>query len=152
MSLVAAFRPLVRPLFVADLFATWLNAWCVSARFSVVAPCRFCGVCGPDALHSLFLCPAVHATIFRLLSLAPPTSLAMAFCLGDCPRDEMRLRILAVHLSRAVHNSIRALSRRPSLANIWQLALQRFRKLARDSPRERALLLFVQPPAHFVPD
>ena len=47
----------VRPLLLSDLLATWLNAWCVSARFAVVTPCRFCGTCGPDALSFFYLLP-----------------------------------------------------------------------------------------------
>ena len=83
-----------------------------------------------------------------MLGVEPPGSLQEAFCFLDESRDGLHRRVLAIHISRSVHNSLRSRGVFGSRSSVWSLALQRFRKLARDSPRERALLVRLHPLAN----
>ena len=142
-SLLGSLRPGV----VLDLLASWLNAWCVASRFWAEHSCRFCGECGPDNIDCLWRCPALRTTIFPLLNLPVPDSAVDALALSGSSLDVSIRRALAVHLVRSAHNMLRASSRRASRLQLWQMFLVRFRKLARDSHRERAILLRVAPTA-----
>ena len=82
-----------------------------------------------------------------MIGVEPPGSLQEAFCFLDASRDGLHRRALVVHLARSVHNSLRSRGIFGSRSSVWSLALQRFRKLARDSPRERALLVRLGPSA-----
>ena len=77
---------------------------------------------------------------------APHTPLD-ALALSRTSREVTILRVLAIHLVRSAHNTIRAHNIRVSRDSLWRIILTRFRKLARDSPRERALLLRAAPSA-----
>ena len=147
-QICSTLHSITRPLLAADLLATWLNAWCVSSRFAGSSPCRFCGGCGPDNLLFFTRCPLLRSTVFPMLGVEPPGSLEAAFCLLDVSRDELHRRALCVHIARSVHNSLRSMGTFGTRPSIWALALQRFRKLARDSPQERAVLLRCHPPAN----
>ena len=83
-----------------------------------------------------------------MLGVEPPVSLMEAFCFQDESRDGLHRRALCLHISRSVHNTLRSQGIFGTPSSIWALALQRFRKLARDSPQERALLVRLQPPAN----
>ena len=80
-----------------------------------------------------------------MLRIDAPNSSVDALALSRVPRDVTILRVLAVHLVRSAHNTIRAHSIRVTRDSLWRIFLTRFRKLARDSPRERALLLWAAP-------
>ena len=147
-AIFSTLQRLGRPLIISDLMSTWLNAWCVSARFSGSLPCRFCGSCGPDDLLFFTRCPFLRSTIFPMLGVEPPASLVIAFCFHDASLDELHQRALAVHIAKSVHNSLRAQGRFGTRSTIWAMALQRFRKLTRDSPLERNVLLRCRPPAN----
>ena len=82
-----------------------------------------------------------------MLRIDPPGSALDALALSRATRDTTVARVLAVHLVRSAHNMIRAHSARVSRLSLWRIILTRFRKLARDSPRERALLLRAAPAA-----
>ena len=142
----ALFRD-IRPGVIADLFASWLNAWCVSARFGQDRPCRFCSSCGPDSIDCLWRCPVIRSTIFPMLRIDAPHTPVDALALSRASRDVTILRVLAVHLVRSAHNTIRAHSIRVTRDSLWRIFLTRFRKLPRDSPRGRALLLRAAPAA-----
>jgi len=145
IALMRALLRLLRPGVVADLLATRLNGRCVAARFGSDHPCRFCGTCGPDSIDCLWRCPALLSTIYPMRGLADLASPLDALALSLATRDITLQKVLDVHLVRFAHNRVRSSSHRVSRYFFWRIFLTRFRKLARDSPRERAILLRLAP-------
>lgn len=84
--------------------------------------------CAPFGSFFLFFW---HGQIYALDALA----------FSRATRDTTVARVIAVHVVRSAHNMIRSHSARVSRLSLWRIFLTRFRKLARDSSRERSLLL-----------
>ena len=105
----------------------------------------FCGHCGLDAINCLWLCPTLRSTMSPMLRLPHPASAIDGLALSLATQDVIVRRVLAIHLVRSAHNMVRSHNHQPSRLQLWRLFLARFRKLARDSPKERAFLLAVAP-------
>ena len=91
--------------------------------------------------------PRSQLHYFSLIGLPAPSTAADALALSRASQDVTVRRVLAIHLVRSAHNMVRSHGQQVSRQHLWRLFLVRFRKLARDSPHERAVLLSLAPAA-----
>ena len=79
------------------------------------------------------------------MGLEAPSTPAVALALSRATLDVTLRTAIGIHLVRSAHNMVRSNNHRPSRLFLWRIFLTRFRKLARDSPRERTILLALSP-------
>ena len=76
-----------------------------------------------------------------MMGLVTPASALEALALSRATLDVTIRKVIGIHLVRSAHHMVRSNNQHVSRHLLWRMFLTRFRKLARDYPKERAVLV-----------